>query len=473
MGRREAKASATKAAVEGGVIMDRNEESSVGASRPTAPVIQGCLTASERDGTASILHEIFRKEALDESRNSLGAPIKKGGVTTSVLTAFFVIVLVAVVVFLVTARYARKETVSGQVTPTQGSFRIAAQITGIADRVFVKEGQTVKTGDVLFSVSADPVLGSGATLMDSLKAIQDSQRHAQALQSRARTEQITRQIEELSAKRDGLVHDIKRLNDSASLLAKRRTLLGQTADAHRKLADKGMVSPAFIRQQDDGLLAVRQQIQQSQREAGLQRSQLAQVEAQIGRLRAEADLAESDSIALKNQLQERELSFEAAHRARLVSPIDGVVTAIQIRTGGTLVAGQTLAVVIPTAAASNNRALEVELWAPSKAVGFVRPGAKVRLMYDAFPYQTFGVGHGTVTEVSGTPISVSDVATTSDSREQQFRIRVALSEAALEANGRTWPLVPGMRLTADLILEEQSLMEWILGPLRAVNKRAI
>jgi membrane fusion protein len=247
----------------------------------------------------------------------------------------------------------------------------------------------------------------------------------------------------------------------------------QNVDAHRKLAKQGMVSPAAVRQQEDAFLGVQQQVQQAAREAGLQRSQLAQVQAQIGRVHAEVDLAKSEASSYKAQLHERELNFEALHSGRLIAPIDGVVTALRVRSGSPVSPGQTLAVIVPDLVAASKGQLEIELWAPSKAVGFVRPGAKVRIMYDAFPYQTFGVGHGVVRDVSGTPLSPAELSLPVESREQLFRIRVSLADANLIAYGREWPLVPGMRLTADLILEEQSLLDWVLGPLRAVKERAI
>lgn len=448
------------------------DPANVACSSPATSVAPSVPIDAKGSGKANILHDIFRKDALDATHVSLGAPIKPVGVGTSAMTAFYVTVLIAVVLFLVNAKYARKETVTGQITPAEGAFRIATQIAGTANSVLVREGQVVKAGDLLISVSADPVLSGGATLMGSLKAIQVNQRRAQELQAEARKEQITRQIEELRARRDGLKMDIARLDESSSLLDARKRLLTQTADAHRKLAASGMVSPAFIRQQEDGLLSVRQQIQQSRRETGLQRSQLAQAEAQIGRLNAEASLASSEASTTEAQQQERELGYEAAHVGRLVAPIDGIVTALQVRAGSTVAAGQTLAVVIPSTSSTSEKGLEAELWAPSRAVGFVRPGTKVRIMYDAFPYQTFGIGHGVVQEISGTPLSPGEPSVPAGNHEQLFRIRVSILHSSLRAYGRPWTLIPGMRLSADLILEEQSLLEWVLGPLRAVRNRA-
>lgn len=421
---------------------------------------------------ASLLHEIFRKDAVNALREGFGLPVKPMGICGSILTTFLVTVLITVISFLATAKYARKETVLGQITPIEGAFHINAQIAGTAERVSVKEGQFVRAGTELISIAADPVLGNGEKLVESLMSIQAAQRRAQEGNAIARADQLSRQIEELEARRHGLQFDIVRLTDSKKLLERRKRLQLQNVDAYRKLAEKGMVSAAAVRQQDDVALGMQQQIQSAEREAGLQRSQLDQVRAQIRRLYAEAALARSEAAGFKAQLNERELNFEAQHSGKLLSPISGIVTALRVHAGTSVNQGQTLAVIIPSAG-SAKRQLEVELWAPSRSVGFVRPGAKVRIMYDAFPYQTFGVGHGVVREVSGTPLSPGESSVSSESREQLFRIRVSLHDSHLMAYGRAWALVPGMRLSADLILEEQSLLEWLLAPLRAVSKRAI
>ena len=434
--------------------------------------LESTCTRPSSDFPGQVLKDIFRKDALDDMRGSLGVPVKPVGVSVTVLTAFLAAFLVVAGIFLATAKYARKETVSGQVTPSEGTFKISTQLSGTADHVHVKEGQIVKAGDTLISISSDPVLGNGDSLVESLKSIRLAQRRAQEQQTVARAAQLERQIEELTAKSDGLRSDAARLGDSAALLERRKHLQFQNVDAHRKLAKQGMVSAAAVRQQEDGLLSVQQQLQQSARELGLQRSQLAQVLAQIGRLHAEADMAKSDAAAVKAQLHENELNSEAAHARRVVAPIDGIVTALRVHAGSAVGPGQILAMIVPHTAGSAGR-MEVELWAPSKAIGFVRPGAKVRIMYDAFPYRTFGIGHGVVVDVSGTPLSPSELTLPIESPEQLFRIRVSLPAPKLHAYGQEWALVPGMRLSADLILEEQSLLDWVLGPLRALNKRSI
>ncbi|WP_157778734.1 HlyD family secretion protein [Massilia violaceinigra] len=431
------------------------------------------LEQTSTRSTSSLLEDMFRKDALSASQQRLGMPVQPLGVSAKVLTAFLVVVMVSIVAFLITAKYARKETVSGQITPTAGSFRIVSQLAGIAERVLVHEGQHVKAGQELIAISANPVLESGDTLVASLKSIKAIQRRAQEANATARAQQLAMQTEELRARRDGLQIDLARRDASRKILEQRRLLQAKNVSANQTLLDAGMVSPAAGRQHDDAYLAVQHEIAQAEREVESQRSQLAQVNAQIARMHAEAELARSEATTINAQLDEREVSFEAQHTGRLVSPIDGVVTALQARSGTSVNPGHTLAVIVPHTTQASGNQLEVELWAPSKSVGFVHPGAKVRIMYDAFPYQTFGMGQGVVREVSGTPLLPGENAGPSSGQEQLFRIRVSLAKPTIGAYGRDWRLVPGMRLSADLVLEEQTLFEWILEPLRAMNKRAL
>jgi hypothetical protein len=44
--------------------------------------------------------------------------------------------------------------------------------------------------------------------------------------------------------------------------------------------------------------------------------------------------------------------------------------------------------------------LQAEIYIPSRAIGFVKPGQEVRLLYDAFPYQRFGAYRGRVVAAS-------------------------------------------------------------------------
>ncbi|WP_404932111.1 HlyD family efflux transporter periplasmic adaptor subunit [Massilia atriviolacea] len=175
-------------------------------------------------------------------------------------------------------------------------------------------------------------------------------------------------------------------------------------------------------------------------------------------------------IAVKEE--EKRLNAEATYADNPTSPRDGVVSALQVKNGTPVSLNQTLAVIVPEHGNGIRSALEIELWAPSRAIGMVRNGAKVKVMFDAFPYQIFGVGEGQVRFVSSAPVLPNELPIPTEMNEQLYKIRVALERDSLSAYGKQWPLAPGMRVSADLVLEERSLLDWLLDPLHAIKRRS-
>ena len=102
-------------------------------------------------------------------------------------------------------------------------------------------------------------------------------------------------------------------------------------------------------------------------------AQLAELER--NRLGVEQELAESESL--------RQLVIHA--------PQAGVVTAIVAEAGQTADPGRALLSIVPAGAV-----LQAHLYAPSRAIGFIRVGDTVRLRYQAYPYQKFGQAQGVV-----------------------------------------------------------------------------
>jgi membrane fusion protein len=115
--------------------------------------------------------------------------------------------------------------------------------------------------------------------------------------------------------------------------------------------------------------------------------------------------------------------------------------------------------------------LEVELYAPSRAIGFARAGQDVRLMYDAFPYAQFGSFKGRIATISRTAMAPGEIDAPVKLAEPAFRVRVRLDSQAIEAFGAAYAIEPGMTLKANLVLEKQSLLGWLLEPINAVRRR--
>lgn len=55
--------------------------------------------------------------------------------------------------------------------------------------------------------------------------------------------------------------------------------------------------------------------------------------------------------------------------------------------------------------------------------------------------------------------------------EPVYKVKAKLQMQSVDAFGENVSLQPGMTLTANIILERQSFLDWILTPLRAVMNR--
>jgi membrane fusion protein len=115
--------------------------------------------------------------------------------------------------------------------------------------------------------------------------------------------------------------------------------------------------------------------------------------------------------------------------------------------------------------------VEVWLYAPSRALGFVRPGQDVRLLFDAFPYQKYGLGRGTVMEVASVATDPGSIDPALGVEEPVFRVRVSIIEVAPRVPNAEERLRPGMTLTGNLVLERRRLWEVLFNPIRTALAR--
>src|SRR5205814_1944175 len=106
-----------------------------------------------------------------------------------------------------------------------------------------------------------------------------------------------------------------------------------------------------------------------------------------------------------------------------------------------------------------------ELFVPTRAAGFIKPGQDVRILYDAFPYQNFGTYKARVVRVSKTILTTADISVPVTLKEPAYRVTAALDRQDIDAHGEIIPLRTDMLLRADVILDRRPLVSWLVAPL--------
>lgn len=415
---------------------------------------------------------LFRAEAFEQARTSAyGTVLLARPLTHRVLTWLFALLALAVVGFLASASYTRKARVAGVLLPDKGLIRVAPPQPGVVTERRVVEGQAVKAGDVLFvlvSERAAAATGSAeATIAALLQRRRDSlvaDRDEQRLQSRQRTEAARRKAEALEAER-------LRIARQAALQQRRVEIAQGSLRRTSELAAQGFVSAGQVQDKQAELLDQQQKLADLERAQAAVGRDIAVLRDEIGELQVQSR-RDIGAGARGIDDTERDLTENEARRRILVrAPQDGSVSAINTDVGQAVLANQALATILPAGSR-----LEAELYAPSRAAGFLRPGTPVMLRYEAYAFQKFGQTRGTVREVSSTAMRPEEMAlpgaaAAGGNSEPLVRVRVALPRQTVAALGSEFALRAGTAVDASVLLETRRLHEWVLEPLLTVKGR--
>jgi len=191
---------------------------------------------------------------------------------------------------------------------------------------------------------------------------------------------------------------------------------------------------------------------------------LRQIEADYARqLHLERAHAQAQADRLGKELQKH------LHRRALLelkAPYDGVIKDLATHTAGTVVQpGTVLASLIPTGSR-----IVAEVWVSNEDIGFIRAGQAVKLKITAFPFQKYGQVHGTIEHVSVDAQSDEEVRdkglATTGQRPLRYKALAALSANALERDGVRYPLAAGMQTTAEILLGNRTVADYLLSPVQ-------
>jgi membrane fusion protein len=207
------------------------------------------------------------------------------------------------------------------------------------------------------------------------------------------------------------------------------------------------------------LLARRADVESLNERLIAQRETLRNTEAQIAQRALEASRSRSVLLAQRAELAEQRAQLIRTDRLVLTAPIGGEVGDVSVEVGQRARPDQSLMTIVP-----RGSQLEVWLYAPSRAVGFAHPGQQVRLLFDAYPYQKYGAGQGTVILVSRVPTEPTNLDANLNIQEPVFRIKVRIDQFPPRLPPEQRFMRPGMTVTANLVLERRSLWEVLFSP---------
>ena len=366
--------------------------------------------------------------------------------------------------------------------------------TGIVKRLLVKDGQTVKAGEVLVELEAAATATAAETerIRDSLLAARlESARYdalARAAQATQAAPTLARATGEgridkalIEAERRAMQSHYQehrsKLNTIDAEITKRQAELASSRELAGKLAQtapiakrraedyKDLVDKNFMSQH--GYLEKEQVRIEQERDLAYQEAKVKELAAGIeeARTRRHSLTAEFERIAVGSktdadkraaQLEQELIKAQTRENQQvLTAPVDGTVQQLAIHTiGGVVTPAQALMVIAP-----KYYSAEVEATLENKDVGFVKVGQKVEVKVETFPFTKYGTLTGTVSFVSNDAVN-------DEKKGLIFQARIKLDKAVLKVDEREVKMTPGMAVSAEIATGTRRLITYFLDPLR-------
>jgi hemolysin D len=176
------------------------------------------------------------------------------------------------------------------------------------------------------------------------------------------------------------------------------------------------------------------------------------LEGQIKVLNTEMAQTQTQIQSLTRQLQER----------TIVAPENGTLFQMPVKTAKTyLQTGQLVAQLAP-----QGSPLTLRAQMPSQNSGFLKVGQPVKLKFDAYPFQTYGIVPGRLVSISPNSKPVE----TPQGKVQVFDIEVSPDRTEIRGNGKLIALTAGQAATAEVIVRQRRVIDFLLDPFKQLQK---
>jgi hemolysin D len=396
-------------------------------------------------------------------------------------------------------------TAPGTLVPASEVRRVYAPIDGELSNIYIAEGQPVLKGDVVARLYARGAIEAARNALEARLKLEDAEREWKEFpQKKALLDQRVAALKD-AVETEERQHQ-RRLAEGTSKLSEGQRAQAQEArtnvedarrarDAAKDEAAKyerlfamqggGGVSQLQVEGKKNALQAAENALRVAQSrvseltarqglEFGEAKAQLETSGQQLESLRLQYEAATREAAnveeKLKLQVQTARLVADAASRIqfenidkdnflRILAPVDGVITDVtSTQPGDKIQANTPLGGIAP----KNTRPmLKIEIAEQDR--GFLREGQPVKLKFNAFPYQRYGLIDGTLQFIS--PATKASAL----SKLPVYEGRISLDRDHYTVGDTTYPLRYGMTAAAEIVVRKRRLIDVALDPFRQIG----
>jgi membrane fusion protein, adhesin transport system len=366
-----------------------------------------------------------------------------------------------IVIGLIWAKFAILDEVTvgqGKVIPSSKVQVIQNLEGGILAAIYVKEGDTVKKGQVLlriddtrFTSNYREGLSKYLSLLATVSRLTAEEKDAKEVTYpkviKENSPELIERENELFMQRRG------QLDATLANLEKSYRLSQQEYNISKPLVDEGLMSQLELIRLEREVNDIKGKISQANDDY-------------------ESNVRESYSKAQSELLQVTEaLSAlkDRMVRTTVLSPVKGKVKKINIATiGGIIQPGMDIMEIVPL-----EDTLLIEAKIKPKDIAFISPQQSAIVKFTAYDFSIYGGLEGVVEYIS--PDTITDEENKRPGQEESFyKILVRTkTNHLIGKDGKPLEIIPGMVCSVDILTGKKSVLEYILKPLFKAKQDAL
>lgn len=426
--------------------------------------------------------------------------------------ALSVCVALMFVCLLVWAAFARIDEVThaeGSVVGSQRTQTIQNLEGGILRAVLVHEGQTVEKGTVLAQLDNEmaesayrdavnkaiensmAIIRLEAELKDEKPVFPDNleawavnligrQRLDAAALARARQiirdqentwqtrqNQLNAEVDVLRSQYEQRQHDVEEQTARKAQLDRSLALAIEQRDTAYALVQRNNFSKMEYLGLQQKVVELQGQIDVLAATIPKARSAAEESRQRIASRRAEQAAAISEEINKRRQeLSSLRETLSAGRdrvtRTELRAPVRGTVKQIHINTvGGVVKPGEPIMDLVPL-----DDTLLVEARVNPQDVAFLRPGQDVMIKVSAYDFSIYGGLEGKLESISADTIE-------DKKGNYHYLVKVRTKKSAITYHSESLPIIPGMIVTADILIGKKTVLDYLLKPILKAKQNAL
>ncbi|MEC3889280.1 HlyD family efflux transporter periplasmic adaptor subunit [Xanthomonas campestris pv. papavericola] len=422
--------------------------------------------SSHKDGMENSL---FRKRRGAEATSVLGDLKDSFPPSIGVWVIVGCVLFLLMAVFVLTASYAKREHVSGQIVSTHGRVDIRSVTAGLVLTTTLKPGVLVRKNQVLAELSADVTDEAGRSF--SSEAIRRAHDRLQEL-----TRERARGAEFLLQREQELTLQIEEAENALTQASQKIAILKEKSSKNRELLRT--IEPLLVEKYvskftyltyENALLDAEAQIQDARAQQSTLRNQRAALLGEITEIKTTASRQASEIEREKSTIEDQVARAKSDRLQTITSPLSGTVAAIYASQGQRIGTDSIIASITPS-----ESVFEAEILIPSRAIGHVTVGTEVLLNIAAFPKAKYGAIQGRIASLSTQTSPLGELERRygrQSPTEPVYTAKVALPSQTIGVAQEAKSFLPGMEVDAELILEGRKIWEWMFDPFQTMGSR--